>query len=55
LLACFYTVEEVCCGKLRLKINLTKRTYISEQTLPTKLGIPSSPANFYGSKHFTAF
>jgi len=52
--ACFKRVGKICCGKLRLKINLRTGTKISRQTLIINAGMPSSSTDFDGHRHFIA-
>jgi hypothetical protein len=48
----FHTPGNVCVAKLRLKINFSKEAKIIEQSLRTKLGIPSNPAYFVDHSHW---
>jgi hypothetical protein len=46
--ACFHSVGKYCWDRLRLKICLRTGMKISEQSVITKLGIPSSPTALEG-------
>ena len=52
--ACFKRVGEIRCDKLRLKINLHTGIKISEQPFIINEGMPSSPTDFDGHRHFIA-
>jgi len=49
--ACFHRMEKICCGELRLKINLKTCIKIFEQLFIINTGMPSNPPDFDGCTH----